>query len=602
MRLGKLTSFWRALFVLLISLRDKTLGEFQLHSGVLVKPLALHPAESIYPVNFDFELPSYIPQPRFFTNLDESAIHKDEFSNITVALHDTENILETLVKFYWDTERAQFSFRPRRGLEFIGDLFSWCCELTTHSELFPAGNAARLNLKSLNAEITNAFQSVASNNQQLKNYTVSVKSFLTSLTNKVNNIAHALTDSHDKFLLAKVITLFKKTLSQEYTMINILNSNTAHEIVAACQNNKLSPLLVTPQNLKKALLDLSKKILAAGFQLAIPINEPALYYSNSLVNCIRQNELLSVQLKIPLISRAISWSLFNLNPIAFAHRDQTCTIKIFSEVAVGIPSDGSAHLYFSVERRPTDTLAMISDTPLSFAAANCVRALISPRITLETLKSFCKFDCESKSDLVVQRTGNRDFILTYPRNLHLDCEKNKTEFVTNSTKGAVLINVPCSCSLRSNSATIIRTVYPCLNGQENTTFKHLIPQQWSQLPNSIYISQLASFPNLSAILDPVWADDIPDINLISPEITEQNWDIFPKILAYSSTLHYITIIVLLFIICRNPQLLSGIKSERSINITQNAEDKNERNVRVNATRSAVTDAIVQTPESNDIKD
>jgi hypothetical protein len=381
MHIGKLKSFWRAIFTLLISLRHKTHGEFQLHSGVIVKTLALHPTESIYPISFDFELPSYISQPTFFTQLDE--LTHDEFSNITIALNETDTVLETLVKFYWDTERAQLSFRPRRGVELIGDFFSWCCELSTHKELFPAGNAARLNLKRLNTEISNAFKSVAFNNEQLKNYTVSVKSVLLSLTQRVNNIAHALTDSHDKFLLQKMITIFKKSLSQEYTMINILNANTAHEIVTACQNGKLSPLLVSPENLKKALIELRNKIFTAGFRLAIPIDETTHYYSNSLVQCIRQNKLLSVQVKIPkipLISRAATWSLFTLNSIAFAHRDQTCKIQILKEVAVGIPPDGSAHLFFNLERRPIDTLAVISDTPLNAAQANCVRALISPRV------------------------------------------------------------------------------------------------------------------------------------------------------------------------------------------------------------------------------
>jgi hypothetical protein len=592
MHIGKLKSFWRAIFALLISLRHKTHGEFQLHSGVIVKALALHPTESIYPISFDFELPSYISQPRFFTELDETA-HLDEFSNITLAISETDTVLETLVKFYWDTERAQMSFRTKRGLEFIGDFFSWCCELSTHRELFPAGNAARLNLKKLNIEISNAFRSVAFNNEQLQNYTVSVKSVLLSLTQRVNNIAHALTDSHDKFLLQKMITLFKRTLSQEYKMINILNANTAHEIVTACRNDKLSPLLVSPENLKKALIELRNNIYIKGFNLAIPINETTHYYSNSLVQCIRQNELLTVQVKIPLISRAVTWSLFTLNPIAFAHQDQTCNINILAEVAVGIPADGSPHLFFNLERRPTDTLAMISDTPLSTAQANCVRALISPRVTLENLKSFCTFQCTQKNDLAVQRTGHRDFILTFPKNLNLHCD-NKTHFVTNATKGAVLINVPCSCSLRSNTETIIRTVYPCLNENQNTTVKHLIPQQWSKLPNSIYISQLASFPNLTAILDPVWADGIPNVTLISPEITEQDWDIFPRILAYSSIIHYITLGVVGFIIIRNPRLLIGIQdTDRSINIGMNDIGKPRKRKR-NKAAPPTDDADAQT--------
>lgn len=583
MRPGNLDPFWRALLALLILFRRKAHGEFQLHSGVLVKSLALHPVESIYPVHFDFELPTYLPRPEILYNVSE-IVEFDEFLNVTSALTDSENLLETLVKFYWETENSQLSpSRQKRSFEFIGDFFSWCCELTTHSELFPAGNAARLNLKSLNSEITHAFKAVASNNDQLKNYTRSVKSFFLAMSQKVNNIQHALLENHDKFLLNKVITIFRKILSQEYIMINMLNANSAHEIISACNNNKLSPLLIAPADLKKALLDLQITIHKAGFHFAIPLSDIMQYYLNSLTNCNREDEHLSVQLKIPLISNATSWTLFSLKPIAFAHCSQTCKINVIPEVAVGIPSDGSAHLYFSIERRPTDTLAMISDTPLSTATKNCVRALISPRVTLEALKSFCTFECENKNDLVVQRTGNRDFILTYSHNLHIDCN-NKTQFLTNSTKGAVLINVPCNCSLQSNSSVIIRTVYPCLTGHENVTFKHLIPQHWTQLPNSIYISHLGAFPNLSAILDPIWAEDLPELNLISPEITEFDWDIFPKIMAYASNIHYFTLILIGYILFRNPQLLTGPKNDRPVQFVRMPPAPRKRNVRAGANR------------------
>lgn len=118
----------------------------------------------------------------------------------------------------------------------------------------------------------------------------------------------------------------------------------------------------------------------------------------------------------------------------------------------------------------------------------------------------------------------------------------------------------------------------------NVTFKHLIPQHWTQLPNSIYISHLGAFPNLSAILDPIWAEDLPELNLISPEITEFDWDIFPKIMAYASNIHYFTLILIGYILFRNPQLLTGSNSDRPIQFVRMPPKARKRNVRVGATR------------------
>jgi hypothetical protein len=72
----------------------------------------------------------------------------------------------------------QFFLRIPRGLELVGQMFSWCCELATYQEMFPYGTTARDTFQDLNAQVSSALQNVMENNLKIGNYSASVRLFL----------------------------------------------------------------------------------------------------------------------------------------------------------------------------------------------------------------------------------------------------------------------------------------------------------------------------------------------------------------------------------------------------------------------------------------
>lgn len=555
------------------------LAEFQLHTGVLLNFINLHPAETVYPIKFDIELPEFQKIPTYhIANGSES--DREDIFQLASAINTSDMALQDLVEFYWETENSQFSMRIPRGLDIIGNFMSWCCNLATHQEIFPYGTTARDTFKGLNSQVSAAFQKVANNNIKIGNYSTAVRQFLVKMTDSISTIIDAVNTGHDRLVLENLLALYKKDLAIEYSLINVINAQKFHEIISDCAENRLSPLAITPKKLKSALQVLQQQLRGQNFALAIPFSQITEYYANPLAKCSRSDIILDVHLKIPLVSTKITWQFIQFKSLAFAHNSQTCRISVMEEVAVGSTRDKAAAHLFKFERRVTDTIALISDSPLQTKSAACVRALISPRITLEALKYACPFHCVPTQDLVIQKIEDRTFVLTNPLALSVNCNGNVSTLPhANAAKGAIQVTIPCNCSLHSPSETLIRTVFPCFSSHTEARLINMIPNQWTRLPDSIYVAQISSFPNLSAILHENWADELPPVlQLDSPNITSFDWDFSVKTFtATSSIIHWLILILLAVYILGQQrqahQSQTPPKIETHINITSEPQAK-----------------------------
>jgi hypothetical protein len=98
-----------------------------------------------------------------------------------------------------------------------------------------------------------------------------------------------------------------------------------------------------------------------NFALAISFSQISAYYSNPLAKCAHSDKILDVHLKIQLVSKDIRWQF---KPLAFAHNGQTCRISVVEDVAVESTQKKPAALPFTFERRVTDIIALVSDSPL----------------------------------------------------------------------------------------------------------------------------------------------------------------------------------------------------------------------------------------------
>jgi len=111
--------------------------QFLVHTGIIAKKLRLLPVETIYPLVFDVPIPQFTNFSLQNTHNDiDQLISTDAYRNITELLTFNQENLQNSDKFEWHTTTDKLNRLPR-GLEFLGSIFSWCCDLTTHAELSP---------------------------------------------------------------------------------------------------------------------------------------------------------------------------------------------------------------------------------------------------------------------------------------------------------------------------------------------------------------------------------------------------------------------------------------------------------------------------------
>jgi hypothetical protein len=545
--------------------------QFLVHTGIIAKKLRLLPVETIYPLVFDVPIPQFTNFSLQNTHNDiDQLISTDAYRNITELLTFNQENLQNSDKFEWHTTTDKLNRLPR-GLEFLGSIFSWCCDLTTHAELPPTGQKVRDNLRKLNSQITAGFLQISTNNQHITEFAGKIKNYIENTTSHFKSILAGMTTYHDSTVMKHILLIYNFILRIQGHELNSANVSNLKNLHSACTQKQLDPSVIPHNKLRMALEILEKDAVTQGFTLAIPLNNIDIYYHSELAFCEKSENEVTVHAKIPLRSLHISWEIFELTPIKFAFKETTCELTIERKIAVGISnSTDRTRFYHGVQQNPKNSLAVISDFPLPPATSNCANAILSPFTTLETLKKVCTFNCRSESELAIVRIDERRYMITNARNLTTTCESPQGSIHTQTgdpsiKEGAVLIDLPCNCTLREKGVTIINKKFPCLLESHKLAHLHIIPHQWTHLPNSIFVAQFTNIPNLTNLLNENWETGMPHLHALEdPKVDSFDWSLLQVFSSFGSLVGYINLGLVLFLVLKNPWLICGRPAANTI--------------------------------------
>ncbi|XP_050544216.1 uncharacterized protein LOC126907157 [Daktulosphaira vitifoliae] len=188
---------------------------------------------------------------------------KNKDTNYCNIINQSLVILKNINKNMWenqlDLNDFNFNKRSKRGIQFLGNGFHFCCNVATEKQL----------------------KNFYSNEQILKDQFNKLKDVFTSDHKDLNDITSQLNNytSNTNIKIELLKTAFQK--------INDENRNNARMSNAHlhCKNNKIPPRVLSTDILYKDLLKLQKTINKDGYELVIPIKNLHSYYNLPIAEC-----------------------------------------------------------------------------------------------------------------------------------------------------------------------------------------------------------------------------------------------------------------------------------------------------------------------------
>ncbi|XP_063230824.1 uncharacterized protein LOC134535568 [Bacillus rossius redtenbacheri] len=478
----------------------------------------------------------------------------------------------------------QSQVRERRGLNFIGEFFHWCCDIAVNSQL----NNLFLNEQQMSEHINKMESQILNTHEALANMSNTIFVINEGMTGILKRVQSKFTNLSDylKDLRETMVTKFSgmvQDIGHSFQFQVLLASQLAKqahtftrlEILDQCRSNKIPAIVVTPAQLKEKLNMLNEILNRDGYALSISVSEVQKYFNLPICKCQVHKENLYLQIKVPIVKLNSNWRLFQFVAVPFQWKNSTCHLDHAPNF---LAVDGD-HLITIQGRnlldcRPfEDKLCFVprfsGDT---LGSALCPKALFQG-ITVENLSTTCAFRCHSGNQLMITQAGPERYFLTNPSGkLDLQCMKHNNESLflgSGDILGAVDIEVPCDCRLYLNQELKINELYPC-DALTKSKFQlvHVIPAAWTKLRKLKIFPHPTSthtvFPSLMDCLDENWPTLIPHLNFsltkfetpLDPIHLREPENV-PRFVMKNLQSIALSIVssVLLFIIIKNPYLV-----------------------------------------------
>jgi hypothetical protein len=295
-----------------------------------------------------------------------------------------------------------------------------------------------------------------------------------------------LSGMHD--VMAHTITSINYLLLQnEYAKRNIS--------LAECRSQHIPHFIVTQQLLLDDLNELAEKLKVTGFyELAIPISELGTYYRHPMAFCVKSNETLMVQLKVPLVRVKQSWRIHSLHIRPFVYNSSICVFEGLPNF-IGVSSDKQIRYINPYQHSECVLrgyqLCFLEQFPTEYQPREtCVKKLFYGATVSEIMK-VCQFTCVKHTEPLVTQLSSMKFSILNPTQfeviLQLTCdETNPNKNITIPKIGSYSLELPCSCnglliSPTNNHFRLIKITppYPCSpNDTKKLTIDHTIPIYW----------------------------------------------------------------------------------------------------------------------------
>ncbi|XP_063234972.1 uncharacterized protein LOC134537928 [Bacillus rossius redtenbacheri] len=455
--------------------------------------------------------------------------------------------------------------RERRGIQFLGDIGTWCCNILTEKHL----HSLLMNDKVLNENFKNIYSDVATTNTRINEVT----SQLLQMADQTKHIVHYLSDTinnvtttlnNHNVVLNEVNTLTEiGQLSMSYFlhfMHNILREQEIHNIHSHCKAQHLPISLIKPVQLKSDLKKLHKALNLMNMTLSLTSQDVLHYYSLPITECTMSDKQIIIRLHVPVIHANTQWKLFELIPIPFSYMNVSCylhTNKMLVALDINtqnlkiIPSS-SEHDH-NIYKIPKE----VTTTPI----ARCIQAGITLS-NYSQLMTVCKFSCYEKTSVVITHISPHFYIISnHETDLTIQCHNASLNRVIKNTEiGSTELQLPCGCEVKELNNVLITPTYLCdINSPNQTFYQNVIPIQW--IDDALYaVDQLTlstgiHFSNITHVLNPQWhlkyLSNVSNQHLhtLTPLPTEET----SQVLAIFNTSTYSISItsIITFLVCSN---------------------------------------------------
>jgi len=315
------------------------------------------------------------------------------------------------------------------------------------------------------------------------------------------------------------------------TMQNQFNEQESEKILDHCREHRLPIHIVTPDILKKDLMNITEEIKSAGLSLSIPKSDYRHYYNKELTRCIYTEESVIFELRVPVTYKQSEWELYEYNPIHFRFRDQICAIS--AEQAY-VAVDKKNQDYITIQGRnlkncePEKGICYVDRLEEDAAGSPLCAESIIQNLPASVLNEHCNFRCEPKhKKILVKRSSEHSYIITNAeRELRIEDANNKVIEKLSwsySEYGAVEITLPCDQQLtyskNSERKILVRRAFPCtIDAPKEYYLRRIIPVQWSSMSSATE----NTFENFLEIFNFNWKSKVPHINIKDQKLDFEN--------------------------------------------------------------------------------
>lgn len=389
--------------------------------------------------------------------------------------------------------------------DFLGDWYAFCCRVLTYRD----GQSLLSNQVSLDEKYRQLRKVVIEDHSSLLNISNNVEILSQNLEKFSSKIGEYI-DKHGEILKLNIennIISIRKTeydiLIMSYYETYSLHSRKLAYILNSCKNHRLSSLLVPKEELIESLIKLKKLLIFENLELTVPIENILNYYHLELINCNIANDILEVEIKVPVKEINAKYIVYQYQPLMFkSHDDKICAWDQNPAIIVHNLFDNKIR-----EITGSDTHYCNKDKPLCYLPdyrgsdkiSSCAEALFLEKSYNDVL-THCAFKCErNNGNLIMKQYDNNKFAIINAHELYMEDKSSKLRIKIEANlnaPGVTLLNVPCTIkilNLNKNNEIqlIIPTGFPCpKEGIKNITIEHHIPLLWTNfdftVQNNLY--------------------------------------------------------------------------------------------------------------------
>ena len=210
-----------------------------------------------------------------------------------------KNIRESDPKMLDITNKGILKSRSKRGIQFFGNLYHFCCNVATEKQL----KTFYTNEEMLDQQINKFKNAFVSDHKDLINLTTDLNTY----TKNTKNNMKLLRDSFTKFINEEK-TNQENTIQgiQEimYNLMSVILKFTNHEkdtnIHLHCKLQRIPSRIIKTKILYNDLEKLKRAIEKNGYELTIPLENLPTYYNLPITECQFSKSKILIKIKIPI--------------------------------------------------------------------------------------------------------------------------------------------------------------------------------------------------------------------------------------------------------------------------------------------------------------